>query len=231
MIDGIDEKPHFDRAVRGAAIRRNAKQADLPVDRDRALALCMAEKRANLAAKSQPVEKDRTARTVGKRNAPLLDRKMGDRHGVRVEGEQGSRPFETLRSAKHQRYLRGFELNVRRQELAAHERTQRKLDSQRIGAHRSLPARMAERDLLQFQCRRRQEADIDRTANSHVEPGKAGNRSLEGVAITSPINKVGANQCRQQHQDQRNRGTEQRLLHSATSALTLVTADVEILTP
>src|SRR6202030_1502838 len=86
-IDGIDEKPHFDGAVRGGAVGRDAKEIALAVDRDGAFALDGSEEGANLATESQPVEKERTARPVGKREATLFDGKVGDRDRVRIEGE------------------------------------------------------------------------------------------------------------------------------------------------
>ncbi len=143
----IDQEPHLDGAVRSRAPGRDAKEIAFAVDRDGALALGGTEQRTHLAAESQPVEQERTARSARHNNASLLDGQVDDRHRVRIEGEYplptlprkrgrvnrytlpGLRERGTLGAAESQRNLGRLERYVSYEELAAHERAQRKFDS------------------------------------------------------------------------------------------------------
>src|SRR5215467_774039 len=97
MIDCVDEEPHFDGAVCGRAARRDAEEIALAVHCDGPITLDGTSERTRLAAESNPLEGERTARSAGHDDAPLLDGKMGDRHRVRIEGECPLPPLPRLR--------------------------------------------------------------------------------------------------------------------------------------
>ena len=225
MVDRRHVQPQLDAAVVGRAVDRQLKRIVLPLDGERPFAFDGSEQRAHLADEFELLKRQaRAAGRIGEGRAAILDLEMLDRDRVGIEPDRGGRPDDPPGWIEAQGELGPLQSEVRRPQDAAQQIAQGEFDSQRARTRLGRIARTAELDLLQRQCRRRQEADVDRAGDPDLEPGEASDLGLELGPVASPIDEERPHQRRDQRQNDCNASTQQRRLHAVSTPSDLESA-------
>ena len=215
----FDREPHPHAAILGNAAGGNAIRIALAGDDEGAVAFDRPGQRTQLALEFQLLKREtRVARGVGEDGAAVRDVQALDRDPLEVEAELRQRPSHTTGTVEPGREFGPLQPSLRDAPFAAHQRSERKLDPQRAGAHLAALVGSAELDALQHDGRGGKQAGIDGAGDAKIESGQLACPGLELPAIAAPIDKLRPYQRRHQRQDDCNRNTEQRCLHALSTA-------------
>ena len=184
---------------------------------ERALALDRASERAHLALELELVEHQaRSAHCVREHRAAVNHIELLDRDRVGIEGDGWGRPVDLAAAVEPDRDIAALDADVGGADFAANERVERELKPELAGLECARVARAGDLDLLQHQCRGRQQADVDRPGDPHIEAGHPARVRFEISAVVSPVDKKRPDQRCHQRQDDRNRQSQQRRLHAVS---------------